>query len=82
MYISLDNYLSEFVQTTDFPSLDAMYYIMNKFDNPQKNLKFIHIAGTNGKGSICEMLSQTLTNSGYKAGKFISPHLLVSNESI
>lgn len=82
MFITLDNYLRKFVQTTDFPSLDAMYYIMNKFDNPQKNLKFIHIAGTNGKGSICEMLSQTLTNSGYKTGKFISPHLLVSNESI
>ncbi len=82
MYISLDNFLSNFVQTTDFPSLDAMHYIMNKFDNPHKDLKFIHIAGTNGKGSICEMISQTLTNSGYKTGKFISPHLLVSNESI
>lgn len=82
MFITLDNYLKQFVQTTDFPSLDAMYYIMNKFNNPQEHLKFIHIAGTNGKGSICEMLSQTLTNGGYKTGKFISPHLLVSNESI
>lgn len=82
MDITLDNYLKDFVQTTDFPSLDAMEYIMHKLGNPQKDLKFIHIAGTNGKGSICEMLSQTLTNAGYKTGKFISPHLLVSNESI
>ena len=82
MNITLDNYLKDFVQTTDFPSLDAMEYIMHKLGNPQKNLKFIHIAGTNGKGSICEMLSQTLTNAGYKTGKFISPHLVVSNESI
>ncbi len=80
--ITLDSYLSKFVQTTDFPSLDAMEYIMEKLGNPQKELKFIHIAGTNGKGSIVEMLSQTLTNCGYKTGKFISPHLLVSNESI
>lgn len=82
MNITLDDYLKDFVQTTDFPSLDAMEYIMNKLGNPEKDLKFIHIAGTNGKGSICEMLSQTLTNSDYKTGKFISPHLLVSNESI
>ena len=82
MNITLDDYLKDFVQTTDFPSLDAMEYIMNKLGNPEKDLKFIHIAGTNGKGSICEMLSQTLTNAGYITGKFISPHLLVSNESI
>lgn len=82
MNITLDNYLSKFVQTTDFPSLDAMQYIMEKLGNPQKDLKFVHIAGTNGKGSIVEMLSQTLTNCGYKTGKFISPHLVVSNESI
>lgn len=82
MNITLDDYLKDFVQTTDFPSLDAMEYIMKKLGNPQKDLKFIHVAGTNGKGSICEMLSQTLTNAGYKTGKFISPHLLVSNESI
>lgn len=82
MTMTLDNYLSNFVQTTDFPSLDAMHYIMDKLGNPQKELKFIHVAGTNGKGSICEMLSQTLTYARYKTGKFISPHLLVSNESI
>ena len=78
----LDNFLSKFVQTTDYPTLDAMYYLMNKLGNPEKHLKFVHVAGTNGKGSICEMLNQILINSNYKVGKFISPHLFVSNESI
>ena len=78
----LDNFLSKFVQTTDYPTLDAMKFLMEKLDNPEKKIKFIHVAGTNGKGSICEMLNQILINSNYKVGKFISPHLLVSNESI
>lgn len=78
----LDNFLNEFVQTTDFPTLDAMYYIMDKLGNPERNLQFVHIAGTNGKGSICEMLNKILMLSNYKVGKFISPHLFVSNESI
>ena len=78
----LDNFLSNFIQTTDFPTLDAMYYLMDKLGSPEKNLKFIHVAGTNGKGSICEMLNSILMLSNYKVGKFISPHLFKSNESI
>jgi dihydrofolate synthase/folylpolyglutamate synthase len=78
----LDEFLAKFVQTTDYPTLDAMYYLMEKLGSPEKHLKFIHVAGTNGKGSICEMLNQILIFSNYKVGKFISPHLFVSNESI
>lgn len=78
----LDNFLSNFTQTTDYPTLDAMHYIMDKLNSPEKKLKFIHIAGTNGKGSICEMLNKILILSNYKVGKFISPHLITSNESI
>ncbi|MBO5398507.1 MAG: hypothetical protein J6A36_06265 [Clostridia bacterium] len=78
----LDEFLSQFVQTTDYPTLDAMHYLMDKLDSPQNKLKFVHVAGTNGKGSICEMLNKTLILSNYKVGKFISPHLFVSNESI
>lgn len=78
----LDDFLSKFVQTTDYPTLDAMMYLMKKLGNPEKKLKFIHVAGTNGKGSICEMLNQILINANYKVGKFISPHLFVSNESV
>lgn len=78
----LDKFLSQFIQTTDYPTLDAMHYLMDKLDSPQNQLKFVHVAGTNGKGSICEMLNKTLILSNYKVGKFISPHLFVSNESI
>lgn len=78
----LDAFLSQFIQTTDFPTLDAMEYLMKNLGSPEKDLKFIHVAGTNGKGSICEMLNNILILSNYKVGKFISPHLIVSNESI
>lgn len=78
----LDKFLASFVQTTDYPTLDAMKYLMKHLGSPEKKLQFIHIAGTNGKGSICEMLNNILILSNYKVGKFISPHLLVSNESI
>ena len=42
---------------------------MEKFDSPHKKLKFIHVAGTNGKGSICEMLSNILKDTEYKVRK-------------
>lgn len=80
--MSLDEFLSKFVQTTDYPTLDAMFYLMEKLGNPQSKLKFVHVAGTNGKGSICEALNKILIDANYKVGKFISPHLFVSNESI
>ena len=78
----LDSYLSNFIQTTNYPTLEAMKFIMEKLNHPEKKLKFIHVAGTNGKGSICEMLNSILIKAKYKVGKFISPHLLESNESI
>lgn len=81
--INLDIFLNKFTQTTDFPTLDAMYYIMERLGNPHQKLKFVHIAGTNGKGSIVEMLNKIiLCSKKYIVGKFISPHLLTSNESI
>lgn len=79
---TLDNYLDSFTQTTDFPSLDGTYFLLNALDNPHKKLKFIHVAGTNGKGSITEMLNNILINSGLLVGKFISPHLLIANECV
>ncbi len=50
--------------------------------NPHKKLKFIHVAGTNGKGSACAMLSSILTDAGYKTGLFISPFIVRFNERI
>lgn len=50
--------------------------------DPQKKLRFVHVAGTNGKGSACAMLSSVLEASGYRVGLFTSPYIRVFNERI
>lgn len=80
--MNIDEYLNTFSKFTKDPNLDAMQYLMEKFDNPHKKLKIVHVAGTNGKGSICEMLASILENTEYKVGKFISPHLIRFNDGI
>ena len=61
---------------TNFKNLMAL------FGEPQKKLKVIHIAGTNGKGSTCSMITSVLNEQGYKVGLFTSPHLEKYNERI
>ena len=81
--MTLETYLSKFeFMTSDKPDLLAMNWFMEKLNNPHKKLKFIHVAGTNGKGSICEMLNKILILSNYTVGKYISPYLITANESI
>lgn len=60
--------------------LDRMIELMNKLNNPQDKLKFIHVAGTNGKGSCCATLSSILMKAGYKVGTYTSPHLIKYEE--
>ena len=50
--------------------------LMKSIGNPEKKLKFVHIAGTNGKGSTLEYISNALILSGYKTGQFTSPFVL------
>lgn len=59
-----------------------MIDFLEKLGNPHKNLKFIHITGTNGKGSTTTMMANVLKSSGYKVGKFISPFIISFNERI
>lgn len=61
---------------------DLLKKLLKKLGNPQKDLKFIHIAGTNGKGSAAVMLSQILINSGLKVGLYTSPYIERFNERI
>ena len=56
--------------------LESVGALCLKCGNPQDKLKFIHIAGTNGKGSTCAFLQCILTDSGLKTGKFISPNMI------
>lgn len=64
------------------PGLDRMRILLDRLENPQDRLKFIHIAGTNGKGSVCAMLSSALVAAGYKTGLFISPYITDFRERI
>ncbi len=59
-----------------------MIAFLNEIGNPQNNLKFVHVAGTNGKGSTTTMIANILQQSGYKAGKYISPFVVSFNERI
>ena len=64
------------------PGLSRMRELLRRLDNPQDKLRYIHVAGTNGKGSVCEMLSYILTAAGYKTGLFISPYITDFRERI
>jgi len=66
---------------TEF-NLDAIQEFLNKVGNPENNLKCIHVAGTNGKGSTCAFINQSLIEAGYNVGFFSSPHLVKFNERI
>ena len=62
--------------------LESMKGLLDKLDNPQDDLKFIHIAGTNGKGSVLAYLSTILQKAGYRIGRYISPTLFSYRERI
>ena len=64
------------------PGLDRISNFLEIINNPHKNLKFIHIGGTNGKGSTAHYISSILQESGYKAGLFTSPHYYDFRERI
>ena len=49
--------------------------LLSMLGNPESKLRFVHVAGTNGKGSVCAMVSSVLRSEGYRTGLFISPHL-------
>lgn len=80
--LNIDEYLNNFFKGTKNPSLKAMEFFMKNFNNFEQQMNFIHIAGTNGKGSCTEMMANILEKQGYKVGKFLSPHLVKYNERI
>ena len=62
------------------PGLERIRALCEALGNPQDGLRFIHVAGTNGKGSFCSMLSSVLREAGYKTGCYTSPYIKVFNE--
>ncbi|MDP2161660.1 MAG: folylpolyglutamate synthase/dihydrofolate synthase family protein [Flavobacterium sp.] len=64
------------------PNLDNTIALARYLNNPEKSIKCIHVAGTNGKGSTSSMLASILKESGYKVGLYTSPHLKDFRERI
>ena len=62
------------------PGLERINALCEGLGHPERDLKFVHVAGTNGKGSFCSMLSSILTEAGYKTGLYTSPHMVTFNE--
>lgn len=62
--------------------LETISRLLQGLDNPQNELKFIHVAGTNGKGSTSTFISSMLAMSGYKVGRYISPSVICYEEKI
>ncbi len=70
------NYLNSLEQFGSKPGLERTELLLKKLGNPEKSLKCFHITGTNGKGSVCAMISSILQAAGYKVGMYTSPHLV------
>ncbi len=62
--------------------LESIECLLKHLDNAQNDLKFIHVAGTNGKGSVCSFLQCIFSKAGYKTGKYTSPNLISVCERI
>lgn len=64
------------------PGLSRTVELLKRLGNPEKELKFVHVAGTNGKGSTCACIASVLKEAGYKVGFNLSPYILRFNERI
>lgn len=62
--------------------LEGLRQLLGRLGNPQNDYKIIHVAGTNGKGSVCTLAARALECAGYKTGLFLSPHLTDPRERI
>ena len=75
-------YIEAFTWSTTKLGLDRTRELLAGLGNPQKQLKFIHVAGSNGKGSTCAMLDRILREAGYRVGLYTSPYIEDFNERI
>ncbi|MDO4749576.1 MAG: folylpolyglutamate synthase/dihydrofolate synthase family protein, partial [Eubacteriales bacterium] len=62
------------------PGLSRTRDLLGRLGNPQDKLQFVHVAGTNGKGSVCAMTASVLKEAGYRTGLYISPYIMRFNE--
>ncbi len=76
------SYIHSLLVFGSMPGLERITELLKKLGNPQNELKFIHVAGTNGKGSVCTMLSEVYKASGLKTGLYTSPYIVDFRERI
>ena len=79
---SIDSFLKRFEHFGVELGLERIYQLLDNLDNPHEQVPIIHVAGTNGKGSVCAYLSSILTAAGYQVGRYTSPHLVDWTERI
>ena len=73
---SIDSFLEKFERFGVNLGLEAIQHLLAELDNPHDRVPIIHVAGSNGKGSVCAYLSAVLTEAGYRVGRYTSPHLV------
>ncbi|MGB3510082.1 MAG: folylpolyglutamate synthase/dihydrofolate synthase family protein [Microcoleaceae cyanobacterium] len=79
---SIDSFLKRFQHFGVELGLERIYQLLDNLENPHQQIPIIHVAGTNGKGSVCAYLSSILTAAGYRVGRYTSPHLVEWTERI
>jgi dihydrofolate synthase/folylpolyglutamate synthase len=80
--MTIESYLKPYQRFGVHLGLDRILSLLEKLGNPQQKVPIIHVAGTNGKGSVCAYLSSILTAAGYRVGRYTSPHLVNWTERI
>ena len=80
--MTIDHYLKPYQRFGVHLGLERILLLLENLGNPQQKVPIIHVAGTNGKGSVCAYLSSILTAAGYKVGRYTSPHLVNWTERI
>ena len=80
--MNIDSILKPFQRFGVHLGLERIQQLLANLGNPHQQVPVIHVAGTNGKGSVCAYLSSVLTAAGYRVGRYISPHLIDWNERI
>lgn len=79
-YIQSVDYIEQIPKFTEKHPLEHTREMLKRLGDPQDSFRVIHVAGTNGKGSVCAYLASMLKAGGYRAGLFTSPHLVSINE--
>lgn len=82
MKTDIDSLLKPFQRFGISLGLERIENLLASLNNPHYHVPIIHVAGSNGKGSVCAYLSSILTEAGYKVGRYTSPHLINWNERI